>query len=282
MLTVSVIIPTYNRSQLLQRAINSVFNQTIKKDVEIIVIDDGSTDNTKEVIAQFNNPNLIYIIHDKNKGVVAARNTGLSYAKAEYIAFLDSDDFWDATKLEKQLQLFVQGSEKLGLVYTDAQRDYQAGIKYRGDIHEKVFTQNAIVTSSVLVKKCCFDKVGYFDESIPCGEDWDMWIRISQFYEVDFVNVSLVSYDQQVDSISVNSQVWLTGHRILENKYSNNIKKLPKNLRAEHYLYLAKSCRKKSFSQALLYCVKALFYQPLLLMDIFRLARKKLYMMWLH
>ena len=102
---VSVIIPTYNRAHLVGRAIRSVLNQTYQ-DFEIIVVDDGSTDNTEEVVKSFNDPRIRYIRHEKNRGGSAACNTGIRAARGEYIAFQDSDDEWLPEKLEKQMQVF--------------------------------------------------------------------------------------------------------------------------------------------------------------------------------
>ena len=118
--TVSVIIPTYNRAKLLPRAIKSVLNQTFK-DFEVIIVDDGSTDNTEEVINEFqkHNKRIKYIRHEKNKGAAAARNTGIKIAQGEYIAFQDSDDEWLPNKLEKQMEIFESAPAEIGVVYTD-------------------------------------------------------------------------------------------------------------------------------------------------------------------
>ena len=112
---VSVIIPTYNRAKLIKRSILSVLNQTYQN-FEIIVVDDGSADDTKSVVESFNNPKIRYIRHDINKGQSAARNTGIKNAKGKYIAFQDSDDEWLPEKLEKQMSCFESPSSHSGIV----------------------------------------------------------------------------------------------------------------------------------------------------------------------
>ncbi len=112
--TVSVIIPTYNRANLVSRAIKSVLNQTYQ-DFEIIVVDDCSEDNTEEIVKSFNDSRIRYIKHKKNKGGSAARNTGIKRARGKYIAFLDDDDEWLPSKLEKQIMLFEKLSKHYGV-----------------------------------------------------------------------------------------------------------------------------------------------------------------------
>ena len=115
--TVSIIIPTYNREQLLGRAIKSVLAQTYQ-DFELIIVDDGSTDNTERLVKSFNSEKTRYIRHRKNKGPAAARNTGIRSAKGDYIAFQDSDDEWMPEKLEKQMRAFTTAPPEVGVVYT--------------------------------------------------------------------------------------------------------------------------------------------------------------------
>ena len=113
---VSTIIPTHNRSKMLNRSINSVLNQTYSA-IECIVIDDGSTDNTVDVIETQKDDRLIYVSHKSNRGASAARNTGIRHSNGEYISFLDDDDEWLPTKLEKQVELLTNLPNKIGMVY---------------------------------------------------------------------------------------------------------------------------------------------------------------------
>jgi glycosyltransferase involved in cell wall biosynthesis len=115
--TVSIIIPTYNRSRLLARAVKSVLNQTYQN-FELIIVDDASTDNTEEVVGSFNDERIKYVRHEKNKGEAVARNTGIKAARGEYIASHDSDDEWLHEKLAKRIRAFENCSPEIGVVYT--------------------------------------------------------------------------------------------------------------------------------------------------------------------
>ncbi len=215
---VDVIIPTYNQANLLKRAINSVLSQR-GVTANIIVVDDGSTDHTQEVVRELKNryKNINYI-KQSNKGLSSARNKGLINAKSEYIAFLDSDDFWEKDKLTKQLELFDNfGKSTLGVVYCNFRNVNEKGKKLpvktfslRGDVkgyvYDKLLEGNYISGSgsAVLVKKECFEKCGYFDENLEACEDWDMWLRISKKYEYDYVNEDLVSIRLSQGSMSRN------------------------------------------------------------------------------
>jgi len=200
---ISVIIPTYNRANLLPRAIESVLRQTFKN-FELIIVDDGSTDNTTEVVKEFlkKDKRIKYIKLNKNSGVPAhPRNIGIQNAVGEYIAFLDSDDEWLPEKLEKQMQLFTNSSNNLGFVgcngivideKNNKTTEYKI-LKYE-DIFKELLINNFISTSSILVKKKVFNKIGFFDENLKIGEDRDMWIRIAQQYKFDFISQPLFKY----------------------------------------------------------------------------------------
>jgi glycosyltransferase involved in cell wall biosynthesis len=190
---VSIIIPTYNRAHLLVRAIRSVLNQTFQ-DFELIVVDDASIDNTQEIVKAFGEGRIKYIKHKENKGGSAARNTGIKLSKGIYIAFLDDDDEWLPTKLEKQIDRFRKSSDRVGLVYSWAEIIDDKGnliMKFhstkKGKVLREIFKGNFIPSSTVIVKKSCFDKVGLFDESFTSCQDREMWTRIASKYEVEVV-----------------------------------------------------------------------------------------------
>jgi glycosyltransferase involved in cell wall biosynthesis len=199
---VSVIIPTYNRAQLVRRAIQSVLNQTYQ-DFEIIVVDDGSTDNTTEVVNSIGDERVRCIRHQVNKGASASRNTGIRAARGELIGFLDSDDEWLPEKLQRQVDKFDVASANVGLVYGGYVVIDDETKKVIGQVHpeKRGYVFKEVLKAShppnpltPLIKKECFDKVGLFDEDIRFGEDWDMWLRIAEHYEFDFVNEMVAKY----------------------------------------------------------------------------------------
>ena len=196
---VSVIIPTYNRAELLKRAIQSVLHQTYQ-DFDIVVIDDASTDDIRGMVESFNDDRIHYIRHGSNRGPSASRNTGIRATKAKYIAFIDSDDEWLPEKLEKQLAIFETASERVGVVYTAFWRIAEQGQTYfpwlnmsqrGGDIHDALMNENFITTSVVVIRRDCFEKTGMFDEGFPMWEDWELWIRVSKHYQFRFIDEAL-------------------------------------------------------------------------------------------
>ena len=207
---VSVVITTYNRANLIGRAIESIFRQTYK-DYEIIVVDDGSSDNTREVVEGFRDNRIHYIRHHENRGCSAGRNTGIKASKSDYIAFLDTDDEWLPEKLEKQVYLLERANSGIDAVYTamlyvERNRKHlvpQLSIKNKeANIGDLILKRSVIAPSTVLIKKHCFDRVGLFDEKLRWGDDWDMWIRVTQGYEFAFISEPLVVYRQQPDSLT--------------------------------------------------------------------------------
>jgi|ETNmetMinimDraft_8_1059916.scaffolds.fasta_scaffold36257_2 glycosyltransferase involved in cell wall biosynthesis len=196
--TVSVIIPTHNRSQLLKRAIGSVLNQTYSK-LECIVVDDASTDETTEVVASFNDDRIRCFRHKINRHASAARNTGIRHSKGELIAFLDDDDEWMDGKLEQQVNLLQKSPQNIGLVYCwmsymkSEEELYNNKPILKGYIFKDMIDKQAIGNSStLLVRRKVIDQIGGFDETLPRGNDGDFIRRVSQKYEVDYVPEVLV------------------------------------------------------------------------------------------
>ena len=192
---VSVIIPSYNRAQSICEAIDSVLSQT-SKDFEIIVVDDGSEDSTKEMLSRYGDK--VRYFYQENKGVSAARNYGIREARGEFIAFLDSDDKWLSDKLEKQIDLFLKQPE-VCLQYSYARYyDKEKNIEYLRPQHISIsfedflYRNTVLPTSSVILRKSCFDEVGLFDENLPSIEDYDLWIRIAHKFKIGFIPSVLV------------------------------------------------------------------------------------------
>ena len=232
---VSVIIPAYNRSHLVTRAIQSVLNQTYK-DFEVIVVDDGSTDDTKEAIANFHNEKIRYLRHEKNKGGSAARNTGIKAARGEYIAFLDSDDEWVPEKLEKQIQKIKQSPKKVGVIYcghilvSDKSKRVLRRVKptLRGNVHAVSFQQGLLGGGSKpLIRKECFQKSGLYDETLPALQDADMYVRLSEYYEFDFVPECLAIHHVHEGKLSTHLEVRINAREKFCLKYQNEFLKYP-------------------------------------------------------
>jgi len=204
---ISVIIPTFNRLDLLKRAIESVLNQSIKP-YDIIVVDDGSTDDTSEMIQQ--KYKSINLIQQKNSGVSAARNNGIKNAQGDWIALLDSDDEWGENKLEEQVNNLTDNPKyefchtneiwiRNGIRVNQKKRHK----KYGGFIFDKCLDICRISPSSVLFNKNILNHVGWFDEKLPVCEDYDLWLRITADYEILFIDKPLiVKYGGHNDQLS--------------------------------------------------------------------------------
>ncbi len=192
---ISVIIPTFNRAKFLERTINSILKQTIKPN-EIIIVDDGSTDDTKQIC---NNLNVKYI-YQNNKGVSSARNRGIKEASNDWIAFCDSDDIWHNEKLEKQINFHKQNLDIL-ISHTDEiwkfndkiikKKRHQA--KPSGYCFEDNLSSCKIGASTLLLHKIILDEVGLFDEDLIACEDYDLWLRILLNYELGFLDEELIT-----------------------------------------------------------------------------------------
>ena len=247
--TVSVIIPTYNRAHLISRAIKSVLNQTYQ-DFEVIVVDDGSTDNTEEVIKEFQKKDerIKYVRHEKNKGGSAARNTGIKAARGAYIAFLDSDDEWLPEKLKKQMKFFKNASPEGGVVYTGfIYKDELGGgtskqhiPKKRGWIFEDILAENCVgTTSTVIIKRKCFEKAGLFDENLPSCQDWDMWLKLARHYKFHFIPQVLVKcFKQHEHRIGTNPEAVIAGRKAIFKKFQTDIENQGRGVKAKHYFRL--------------------------------------------
>lgn len=202
---VSVIIPTYNRVNLICDAVDSVLNQTFK-DWEIIVVDDGSTDNTREVLGKYTS--IIYV-YQENKGRAEARNIGAKLAKGEYIAFLDDDDIWLPHKLKKQVDYlnshpgiclvhaFIEVVNEEGrLLPKETKKQvklYRKAMKL-GYTYEGMSQLCLMFTSTVMVRRACLDKIGLFDSRVEAFEDWDFYLRFALKYPIATIPDALVNY----------------------------------------------------------------------------------------
>ena len=249
--TVSVILPTYNRAKYLDRAIKSVLDQTYT-DFELIIIDDGSTDNTDQVVGSFSDDRIKHIKHSSNKGAAAARNTGLEKAQGEYIAFQDSDDKWLPKKLEKQINIFKNHSKQLGMVYSnrksinmvDGRKIIYSPVSLRpkdGYIYNKFLRNLAnkkwgIALVTVMIKSDCFNKIGYFDERLNRLIDTDLFIRLAQYYLFYHIDKSLINFSYKTPGAIGTNKLWeiqsldLIFHKHKKNIQNTTISKLQYHL----------------------------------------------------
>ena len=183
---VSVVIPVYNGEAFILECLRSVAAQTYPK-LQIIVVDDGSTDRTAELVRQSGmNTELVSQDH---KNLPSARNTGIRHATGDFIALLDSDDLWHPDKIEAQVSMMMENPEA-GLIFTDTEKIFPSGKtrrqKDKKQLSKKINQQdpfpvlikkNVIVPSSVLIRTSVFEKIGYFDEALNSCEDWEFWLR---------------------------------------------------------------------------------------------------------
>jgi len=202
---VSIIIPVYNRASVVSKAINSVKRQTFTN-WELIIVDDGSTDNLEKVIKKINIRNLRFL-KQKNKGQGAARNLGDKYARGEWLAFLDSDDEWMRDKLEKQAKV-INRDPYLGLISTNG--NIYKNELLKGNFFEKFTTlpksskealpgliqTNFILNSSVIIRRCLFEELGGFDERelMREVEDYDLWLKVAKQERVEWIEEPLINY----------------------------------------------------------------------------------------
>jgi glycosyltransferase involved in cell wall biosynthesis len=199
---VSVVIPVYNNQPYVASAVRSVLAQT-RPPEEVIVVDDGSIDSTAEALEPCRAS--IHYVFQQNRGEPAARNRGIQEAHGEYIAFLDGDDLWLPNKLELQME-YLREHPSCSLVYTDMSTFDEHGIidasvkdRFRmtlptGRIFPSLFMRSLFGSGSVVFRKNCLDKVGYFDEDLLVGSDYEMWLRISRHFELGVVDRPLLKY----------------------------------------------------------------------------------------
>lgn len=208
----SIVIPLYNKEKAIARTLESVFAQTFD-DYEVLVVNDGTTDNSEAVVRTFKN-NKLRLISQENAGAAAARNTGIAHANGKFIAFLDADDLWNPDYLKKQAKAiakFPNHGVFATAIYVENQRKKPQPAVYNFqlptaptplDYFENSLKRSIIHTSAVVIKKEVFDQVGIFDTSIKSGEDTDLWIRIGLHHQIVFTSEMLSTYTYNAGSLS--------------------------------------------------------------------------------
>ena len=204
---VSIVIPAYNHERYVGEAIQSVLDQTFQ-DFELIIINDGSTDNTEGEILRFKDKRIRYYSQE-NRGLSATLNRGIELARGDYFSFLPSDDLYNRGKVEIQVNEFQASGDDLGILFSrqtiiDAQGKELSedpivnwfNVPYRNkeEIFPVLFEKNFLAAPTMMCKKECFDKVGGFNESIYYCQDYDMWLRILKFYDIHVLDHTLIKY----------------------------------------------------------------------------------------
>ena len=238
---VSVIIPTYNHQRYIIECVDSVLNQTFTN-TQIIIINDGSKDDTDRIIKDFlvqkQHLNIEYY-SKANEGLCKTINFGLTKSKGDYVAVLASDDIWQKNKLEKQID-FLEKNSMIGLVYSDAfiikgvtktdikYSDYKPKLNYyfknsiqNIDIYKSLLTENFVLATTVVLRKSVIEDIGFFDESIPI-EDFDMWLRISKKYPFGYIDLPLAYYRVHDTNMSNNTMLMIKGTAKTISKHLKN------------------------------------------------------------
>lgn len=211
---VSVVIPAFNCARYLPGSIASALSQDYPVH-EVLVADDGSTDETPRVMEAYaKDPRVLYL-PGENRGPSAARNRAVRAAAGDAVAFLDADDLWLPGKLSAQVPLLAP--ERKGLVYglrlpVDPEGrplDREHPACFRGEVLSQIYSYNFVCTSSALVKKSCFEKAGFFDETLTTAEDYDLWVRMAAYFEFDYVDTPVALYRTGHDQLSRDKELRL-------------------------------------------------------------------------
>lgn len=235
---VSIIVPTYNREKTIERAVQSILRQTYGY-YEIIIVDDGSTDNTEEIIKEIKDDRIRYISYKENQGASHARNVGIQAAKYDYIAFLDSDDEWLPDKLEHQMHKMMESSDDVGLVFCRMggcrrgsnerfifpPKTYKPEI-LEGNIFGPLLLHNMIGLPTMIVSRKCLEQSGGFKETLKCLEDWELILRIAKDWEIGFVDEVLVEVHKTAGSVSTNTIGYIITRCYLVSLYRKEMAKI--------------------------------------------------------
>ncbi len=229
---VSVLIPTYNRKNLLLRALKSVFDQTYHN-LEVVVVDDASTDNTEKSLRKSRFwEKTSFIRHQENKGAPASRNTAVKNSSGDFIAFLDSDDVWHPVKIKKQIEVLQENPEyslvftkyqvhKSGKTHTAPHVDFFPQKRSQNKLKKLLYKRSFILNSSVLVKRSCLKKAGLFDESLPSLEDWELWIRFADYCRFFFIPQVMVEKYSPPDQITRDKKAFVQAIKLILEKHKN-------------------------------------------------------------
>jgi len=278
---VSVIIPAYNAETFIEKTILSVLSQTYNN-IEVLVVDDGSRDRTAEIIQTFaQNDHRIILLQQSNAGVAAARNLAIEKAQGEYIAAIDADDIWYPQNLEKQVQCMLKSEPSVGVVYSWSvdinEADLLTGGFYNSTIEGEVYT--ALIykyfignASSSLIRRVCFNKVGGYNcqlkaENAQGCEDWDLHLRIAEYYQFKVVPEFLVGYRQIDSSMSCNYTAMAKSHSLImadvRQRHPEIISRIYNWSSSNFHIYLAVKSHRNNNHQSTLFWLSQAFKEDL-------------------
>lgn len=228
-ISVDVVIPTYNRATLIKRSIESILNQTVSCS-KIIVVDDGSTDDTESVVNSLNDSRITYFKNEINRGANYCRNIGIKLSDADFIAFNDSDDVWMPNKLETQIK-YLRDNLQDGGVFSpyhlvDDDKTVTVGRCTKEDFkdfYRRLLDENVIGTPTLLLRKSAIQTIGLFDESMPRMQDWEFCLRLARKCSVGYIDEPLVTAYRSTDSLSNSSYKALKAYKIMVEKYKDDI-----------------------------------------------------------
>lgn len=232
---VSIVLPTYNRAGKIGNAIESVLRSTYPH-FELLIIDDGSVDETETVVSSYQDKRIKYYKMSQNGGQSKARNYGMQISQYDYIAFEDSDDLWRPEKLELQMQAILSADADVGFAYHKLRYDLGGGRSFilpdekvatekkNGGIYAQLLWDNLVGMPTLLVKKECIKAVGYLDESLQSLEDYDFALRLAQRYKAIFLDEILLDAEFSDEGVSGNSYQYILASCMILQKYINDYK----------------------------------------------------------
>ena len=232
---VSVILPLYNRAESIVGAINSVLEQSYRN-LELIVVDDASTDQSIELVEAISDPRIRLLRHETNQGAAAARNTGIEAAKGGYVAFQDSDDEWLPEKLDKQMQVFLAAPEGVGAVYCgfvrmgEREPAYIPGPEVRvrnGNISRELLHGNFVSTQTLVVRRKCFRSDGMFWAELPRFQDWELVLRLADEWEFLIVDEPLVKVHATEMSITNDDKAGIEAFKMILDRHCAKFQTVP-------------------------------------------------------
>lgn len=295
---VSVIIPAYNAEPFIEETLKSVLAQTYPE-IEVLVVDDGSQDRTPEIVEKISKKDSrVQLLKQQNAGVAAARNLGIQKSRGEYIAPIDADDIWYPENIEKQVQCMLEGGEVVGVVYSwsldiDEKGFLTGGIRaftIEGEVYETLICHNFLGNASAsMIRRSALDKVGFYDtsyieKSAQGCEDWDLYLRLAEYYQFGVVPEFLIGYRKLYSSMSSNYVVMAKSHALMLQDVKQRHPEIPEflhRLSASNFLmYLAHQSSRNGRDRTALFwlfqALKAECISPLSRYGFYRILGKSL------